>query len=76
MGNTEFMNLVTTELIQKKKIIQYNLRKEVNESCDDVDKTINLLSDYNKIIGDIHLWQSLIDEANTPQKNEGENNNK
>lgn len=76
MANIELINLVTTELVQRKKLTEYNLRIESNRPDGSPDKVIELLREYRELIGDIQLWESLIDDITpTPEnKEEGDNN--
>jgi hypothetical protein len=76
MANIELMNLVSTELVQKKKISEYSIRNEVNNPKGEPQVILNLLTKYSQIIGDIQLWESLLDEiTNVPEENkEGDNN--
>lgn len=74
MANIELINLVTTELVQRKKMIEYNLRKLSNASDGSPQEVLEQLREYQNIIGDIQLWESLITEiTNVPE--EGDNNN-
>jgi hypothetical protein len=78
MANIELINLVTTDLIQQKKIVEYNLRKETNSLEGDPTRTMELLREYRDLIGDIRLWESLLEEiTNIPdeEKKEGDDNN-
>jgi hypothetical protein len=77
MANIELINLVTTELVQKKKISEYSIRNEVSNPNGEPQVILRLLTKYNQIINDIQLWESLLDEiTNVPEENEeGDNNN-
>ena len=77
MANIELINLVTTELVQKKKISEYSIGNEVNNPSGEPQVVLRLLREYNQIIGDIQLWESLLDEiTNIPEeKKDGDNNN-
>ncbi|MHA2431466.1 MAG: hypothetical protein ACXACC_10630 [Promethearchaeota archaeon] len=77
MANIELLNLITTQLVQKKKMAEYNLRKEVGSEYGDPSIAMTLLREYKEVIGDIQLWNSLLDEITPPEKNEdeGDNNN-
>jgi hypothetical protein len=71
MANIELVNLVTTELVQKKKISEYTIRNEVSNPNGEPHTILELLREYNQIISDIQLWESLLDEiTNIPEKNE------
>jgi hypothetical protein len=75
MANIELINLVTTELIQKKKLSGYGIRSEVNNPSGDPKVILRFLREYNQSINDIQLWESLLDEiTNVPEK-EADNNN-
>jgi hypothetical protein len=77
MANIELINLVTTELIQKKKISEYGIRNEVNNENGNPQTVLRKLREYNQTISDIQLWESLLDEI-TPipeEKEKGDNNN-
>lgn len=77
MANIELINLVTTELVQKKKVSEYSIRNEVSNPNGEPHVILRLLTKYNQIINDIQLWESLLDEiTNVPDENEeGDNNN-
>lgn len=77
MANITLINLVTTELVQKKKISEYSIRNEVCNPNGEPRVILSLLTKYNQIIKDIQLWESLLDEiTNVPNKNEeGDDNN-
>ena len=77
MANIELINLVTTELVQKKKMVEYSLRNVTSTPDGKPQEVLELLREYQNIIGDIQLWESLIDEIKTvPEKqDEGDNNN-
>ncbi len=62
MANIELINLVTTELIQKKKISEYNIRNEVNNQNGKPHEILSMLKEYREVISDIQLWESLLDE--------------
>lgn len=73
MANIELINLVTTELIQKKKISEYNIRNEVNNQNGKPHEILSMLKEYREVISDIQLWESLLDEiTEVPEKQEGE----
>jgi hypothetical protein len=79
MANIELINLVTTELIQRKKTVEYGLRNITNKPDGEPQEVIELLREYQNLIGDIQLWESLINEI-TPvpeekgKETEGDNN--
>jgi hypothetical protein len=84
MADIELINLVTTRLVQKKKEVEYNLKTMVGDSTptpymvDKVDVAIRTLGEYNEVINNIRLWESLLDEItnNIPEENKkGDNNN-
>ena len=76
MANIELINLVTTELVQRKRISEYGIRNEVNNENGKPQTILRQLREYNQIINDIQLWESLLDEITTvPEKEEGDNNN-
>jgi hypothetical protein len=75
MANIELINLVTTELVQKRKVSEYSLRNEVNNPNGEPQTVLNLIKEYNQIVNDIVLWESLLDEIITPEKNEEGDNN-
>jgi hypothetical protein len=75
MANIELINLVTTELVQRKKMVEYRLRNESNSVDGKPNEVIESLREYNQIVSDIQLWESLINEITPPQNDEGENNN-
>jgi hypothetical protein len=76
MANIELINLVTTELVQRKKLVEYNLRIESNRPDGTLEKVIELLREYRGLIGDIQLWETLVDEITPIPENiqEGDNN--
>ena len=71
MANIELINLVTTELVQRKKMVEYNLRNVTNTVDGQPNEVIELLREYQNLIGDIQLWESLINEI-TPIPEEKE----
>jgi hypothetical protein len=76
MANIELINLVTTELIQKKKISEYGIRNEVNNENGKPQVILRKLREYNQTISDIQLWESLLDEITpVPEEKEKRDNN-
>lgn len=76
MANIQLINLVTTELVQRKNLTEYNLRVESNRPDGNPRKVLELLREYRELIGDIQLWESLIDDITPiPEKNEEGDNN-
>jgi hypothetical protein len=83
MADIELINLVTTRLVQNKKEVEYRLRGLVDGDTPPsyqkykVDLITECLDDYQRTIGHIQLWESLLDEiTNVPEeKKEGDNNN-
>lgn len=73
MENVELLNLVTTELVQRRKFIEYGIRNEVNNSNGDPNKVLELVREYNLIISDTQLWETLLDDITKPD--EGINKN-
>lgn len=73
MENVELLNLVTTELVQRRKFIEYGIRKEVNNPNGDPNKVLELVREYNLIISDTQLWETLLDDITKPE--EGINKN-
>ena len=71
MANIELINLVTTELVQRKKMVEYNLRNASNDTEGQPNEVIELLREYQNLINDIQLWESLINEI-TPIPEEKE----
>jgi len=74
MASIELVNLVTTRLVQRKKEIDFQLKNVVDGS--DIDNILTTIREYREVIGDIQLWESLIDEIITPteQDTDGTNN--
>lgn len=62
MANIQLVNLVTTQLVQNKRNVEFKLNKEITEGTPDT--VISVLGEYTKIINDIKLWESLINEIN------------
>lgn len=76
MENTELINLVTTNLIQEKRELEYELKNLINKKYDKrniITLVKTKLREYREIINDIQLWESLINEA-TNTNQEGDNN--
>lgn len=66
-NNIDLINLVTTQLIQNKKTIQYNLNMELSNNGTP-DRVIELLGDYTKSINEINLWDSMINNINQQEQ--------
>jgi hypothetical protein len=69
MADIELVNLVTTRLIQEKKEVTYQLKSLVGESpslnyqkLNQVELITDTLDRYSKVINQITLWESLLDE--------------
>ena len=73
MENAELLNIVTTELIQRRKFIEYDIRREIEKSDGDPKMILDLIREYNLIISDTQLWESLLDDITKPE--EGINKN-
>jgi len=72
------INLVTTSLVQNKQELEYEINSLTQQEIKVVDKALvlkNKLREYNQVMSDIQLWESIINNIDTNNKpEEGDNN--
>ena len=80
MIDVNIINLVSTNLVQAKNELEYKintLTQVEDKTPNKLDVIKSTLSEYNKTMMDIQLWESIISDINQNIDNSpsGENNN-
>lgn len=72
MIDTTVLNLVTNDLINQKSVVEYELNRLTtiqDTTPDKVEVIKEKLTEYNRIIGEIQLWDSIITNTNSGMSN-------
>jgi hypothetical protein len=78
MIDINVINLVTTGLVQTKNELEYeinSLTQKENNVMGKADIIRNTLREYNQVMSDIQLWESIINDIDIDKKPEEGNNN-